>query len=76
MSGFGELKCRLGGMMPRCMASNTLVTPHNPEAGSGCPMLDLTEPIRRGPASDGRLSQKTEVREFNSSGSPALVPVP
>ena len=76
MSGFGELKCKLGGRMPCCIASNTLVTPHNPDAGSGCPMLDFTDPIRRGPVSGARLSQKTDVSEFSSSGSPALVPVP
>ena len=58
------------------MARTIFVTPANPEAGSGWPILDLTDPIRSGGEPGGRREQKTSVIEFNSSGSPAFVPVP
>lgn len=76
MSGLGVLKCKLGGITPFCMASKTFVTPHRPDAGSGCPILDFTEPISKGPFSGARPLQKTLVIAFSSSGSPAFVPVP
>lgn len=46
---------------------------YSPEAGSGCPMFDLTDPIRRGVSLP---LQNTSVIVFSSWGSPALVPVP
>lgn len=64
---FGVLKCRFGGMKPDSMAMTTLLIEHNPEAGSECPIFDLTDPIRRG---SFRPLQKILSKALHSSGSP------
>lgn len=71
--GFGLWKCRLGAQSPCSRDSSTLASAASPEAGSGCPMFDLVDPISRGP---WRLPHRACTMPFSSSGSPTLVPVP
>jgi len=69
-SSRGLEKCRLGGMSPCSMAVRTFTTEHSPDAGSECPMLDLTDPIKSGV----RLPlQKTCSNAASSSGSPTCI---
>lgn len=45
----------------------TLARAASPEAGSGCPMLDLVDPINRGP---WREAHRARTMLFSSWGSP------
>lgn len=67
MSFRGTLKLILGGIKPDSIAMMALVTEQSPEAGSECPMFDLTEPILSG---ESRPGQNTFSNAFTSSGSP------
>lgn len=55
------------------MARMIFVMEQSPEAGSECPMLDLTEPISRGVL---RSLQNILSKALISSGSPTFVAVP
>ena len=69
-SGLGLKKCRLGGINPYSKARRTFTTEHTPAAGSPCPMLDLTDPIKSGVC---LLLQKTWSNADNSWRSPICI---
>jgi hypothetical protein len=52
------------------MAMRTFVMEHSPDAGSECPMLDLTDPIKSGVCLP---LQKTSSNAASSSGSPTYI---
>lgn len=67
MSGLGDLKWRLAGMVPESIAIRTLASEQRPEAGSECPMFDLTDPMSKG---DVLPLQNTSAMLLTSCGSP------
>ncbi|GJC98191.1 hypothetical protein ColKHC_07017 [Colletotrichum higginsianum] len=71
----GFLKSWLGSRKPRSSIMAALMTPTMPEAASRCPMLDLTEPMKRGSLLD-LFWPMTLWIAVASIGSPTLVPVP
>ena len=75
MSGLGVLKWILGGIVPLLTIRTTLARAARPDDASQWPMLDLTEPIRRG-SSGVRSLQNMLAIPLTSSGSPTFVPVP
>jgi len=74
ISGFGWLKCKLGGRAWSCIAIMTFAREARPDEISACPMFDLTEPMSSGP--DLPLLQNTSATLFDSCMSPITVPVP
>src|SRR6266545_8198582 len=73
--GFGDSKCRLGGISPSRTHNVALMSPAMPAAGSRCPMLVLIEPTAHG-LSGARHCPNTAPIALASIGSPTAVPVP
>ena len=75
MSALGVSKLMLGGISPFSRAKATLITAAMPLAASRYPMFVLMEETYRGFYALLPLP-KTEPIALDSTGSPALVPVP
>ncbi|TKW49037.1 hypothetical protein CTA1_3396 [Colletotrichum tanaceti] len=71
----GFLKSWLGSRKPLSSIMAALMTPTMPDAASRCPMLDLTDPMKRGSLLD-LFCPMTLWIAVASIGSPTLVPVP
>lgn len=67
MSGFGFAKWRFPGILPDSKEITILANEHRPDAGSECPIFDLTEPIKSG---EVRFLVKNSAIELTSCGSP------
>jgi hypothetical protein len=57
-------------MSPFSMAMRTFTIEHSPDAGSECPMFDLTDPIKSGVCLP---LQKTWSNAASSTGSPTCI---